>query len=221
GPGVSFTLDIQAPASQITLPLDGAVLPALSAITGTATDNRSGVQNVKITIRRQSDWAYWSGSIWVTTQTWLNAVGTTSWNYTWPAGMGADDYIVYSRATDMATNQEAPGDSVSFRLDTSRPGSTITNPQDGVIYSALSNITGTATDNQGVNKVEISIRRGTDDRYWDGSNWVVTETWLLTTGTTNWSDSWPIVDEGTYTIRSKATDNSGNVEIPGLGVTFI
>lgn len=220
GPGVSFTLDIQAPASQIASPLDGQVLPSLSAIVGTATDNLSGVANVKITIKR-SNGHYWNGNYWVIPETWLNAVGTTSWTYTWPAGLGDDNYLVYSRAADRATNQETPGDSVSFRLDTSRPGSTITSPQNGVIYSALSNITGRATDDQGVNKVEISIRHEADNKYWDRSNWVPTERWLLVTGTSNWSDSWPIVAEGTYTIRSRATDNSGNVEIPGLGVTFI
>ncbi|MDI6795153.1 MAG: Ig-like domain-containing protein, partial [bacterium] len=219
GPGVSFTLDIQAPASQITSPLE-EVLPSLSAVTGTATDNLSGVANVRISIQRQSDNAFWNGNFWVTTQTPLNAVGTTSWSYTWPS-LGDNTYLIYSRATDMAANQETPGDSVTFTIDTSLPASTITSPQSGVIYSAFTTITGTAADNRGVNKVEISIRRHTDDRYWIGSNWVPAETWLTAAGTTDWTYPWPIVNEGTYTIRSRATDNSGNVEIPGLGVTFI
>ncbi len=104
--------------------------------------------------------------------------------------------------------------------DTTPPTSAITaptssdHPTGGVTY----NITGTATDNtggSGVQKVEVST---------DGGN-----SWT-TTGVTDtsgagswatWSYNWTPPLEGTFTIKSRATDNAGNVETPGAGVTVI
>ena len=67
-------------------------------------------------------------------------------------------------------------------------------------------IKGTASDTGSqIQKVEVSTDGGA--------------TWGLATGTTSWSYVWTIPADGTYTIKSCATDNAGNIETPGSGVT--
>jgi len=57
------------------------------------------------------------------------------------------------------------------------PTSTVTMPVDGSWYKSLSSIWGTATDGggSGVAFVEVSIQRDSDNKYWDGSNWKVSQ----------------------------------------------
>jgi hypothetical protein len=79
-------------------------------------------------------------------------------------------------------------------------------------------ICGTASDAvAGVQKVEVSIRRGSAN-YWNGSSFSsAAEVFLTTTGTTAWSFSFPAANfpaSANYTIRVRATDNAGNVQSP-------
>ena len=62
-------------------------------------------------------------------------------------------------------------------------------------------ITGGATaTGSGIQKVEVSTDGGT--------------TWKPANGTILWSYSWTAPENGTYVIKSRATDNVGNVENP-------
>ena len=88
------------------------------------------------------------------------------------------------------------------------PVSIITTPAP---YSAIKGTTctinGTASDGtgSGVATVEVSVDGGA--------------TWSLATGTGNWSYDWTLPSDGTYIIKSRATDNAGNVEQPGADLT--
>jgi hypothetical protein len=111
------------------------------------------------------------------------------------------------------------------KIDTSEPLSSVTTPVNGSYLLSLTTISGTASDGNGsgVLNVKISIKRNSDNLYWDGFAWISSETWLSTSGTTSWSISTglPSWDSGiSYTIRSMATDNVTNIEIPGSGNTF-
>ena len=68
-------------------------------------------------------------------------------------------------------------------------------------------ITGTATDTGGgvVGGVEVSVDGGT--------------TWHPASGRASWSYSWTPSASGSVTIKSRAVDDSGNLETPGAGVT--
>ena len=96
----------------------------------------------------------------------------------------------------------------TFNLETNKPTSSISSPASGATlrHPALS-ITGGATDGtgSGVQKVEVSTDGGA--------------TWKAADGTILWSHSWNVPGNGTYVIKSRATDNVGNVENPGAGVT--
>src|SRR5262245_2022598 len=93
--------------------------------------------------------------------------------------------------------------------DTVRPTSTITFPTAGatVVIGTTVTITGTASDAGGgtVAKVEVSVDGGA--------------TFSAATGTTAWSFSWTPTTPGQVTIRSRATDDSGNVQDPLAQIT--
>lgn len=81
-------------------------------------------------------------------------------------------------------------------------------------------VNGTASEDS--KKVEVQIEQVESKTYWDGQCWVGTPNWLLCNGTTSWS--YPIStyfsENLSYSIKSRSTDISGNLEIPAAGVTF-
>src|SRR5262245_7389651 len=93
--------------------------------------------------------------------------------------------------------------------DTVRPTSAITFPTAGanVAIGTTVSITGTASDAGGgtVSKVEVSVDGGA--------------TFSAATGTTAWSFNFTPTTPGQLTIRSRATDNSGNVQDPPAQIT--
>jgi hypothetical protein len=93
--------------------------------------------------------------------------------------------------------------------DLTAPSSTITSPTSGAtlnIGSAVT-ITGTAADSGGgiIGAVEVSTDNGT--------------TWHPATGRESWSYAWIPAAAGSVTLRSRAVDDSGNMETPSSGVT--
>ncbi|HEY3346178.1 MAG TPA: Ig-like domain-containing protein, partial [Nitrospirota bacterium] len=88
--------------------------------------------------------------------------------------------------------------------------SSINSPVGGALLSGSTfTVTGSAVDGDGsgVQKVDLSF---------DGGN-----TWYAASGTTAWSYQWSLPVDGQFTIKSRATRNSGAVELPGAGVTVI
>ena len=97
---IEVMVDNTRPASLITAPSKGYALNGASyPITGTATDNLSGVTKVEVSTNGGKTWNpanITSGS------------GTTqaAWSYSWPLSDGA--YVIKSRATDNGMNVEKP-----------------------------------------------------------------------------------------------------------------
>ena len=93
--------------------------------------------------------------------------------------------------------------------DATAPSSTITSPTGGanIAQGTTVTITGTAADTGGgvVGGVEVSVDGGT--------------TWHPAVGRTSWSYAWVPSGTGNVTIRSRAVDDSGNIETPGTGIT--
>jgi hypothetical protein len=98
----------------------------------------------------------------------------------------------------------------SQSTDNTRPTTTITSPTSSGSYIAAQpiTITGTASDGGGgvVAVVEVSTDGGT--------------TWHRATGFENWTYTWTPLANGNYTIRSRAVDDSVNLETPGPGTTI-
>ena len=92
-------------------------------------------------------------------------------------------------------------------LDSVAPTTVITSPTSGQTVGAGSAVTirGSASDSDGiVAAVEVSPDNGT--------------TWYRASGTTSWTFNWIAGGEGSVTLRSRAFDDSGNVEVPAGGV---
>jgi hypothetical protein len=211
------------PDTTITAPTNGGYYNSLTNITGTATDNLSGVASVTITIYNSTDGTYWNGSAWAASSTDLSANGTTSWYYSdtgaFPTWATNKAYMVNSTATDNATNTESTPDSNSFTYDTNNPTATITAPVDATWYnSSFANITGTAADTggSGVANVNITIYNSTGGTYWNGTGniWDANLTWMNTNGTTSWYNDSDLpttwTNGTTYIVNATATDNAGN-----------
>jgi Ca2+-binding RTX toxin-like protein len=96
----------------------------------------------------------------------------------------------------------------SQSTDHTAPTSTITPPGPSATLPAYSpvTITGTAVDTGGgiVAVVEVSTDNGV--------------TWHRANGFENWTYSWTPIAGGTYTIKSRAVDDSVNIETAGAGV---
>jgi Bacterial Ig-like domain len=105
-----------------------------------------------------------------------------------------------------------------FLYDITPPVSNITAPASGTQTNAHAyTVTGTSSDPtpdaSGVTAVDVSVNGGTS---WNAA----------TPGSpgnySTWSYNWSSIPaEGTYNIRSRATDGAGNVETPGPGVNLI
>ena len=93
----------------------------------------------------------------------------------------------------------------------------------GCATPAVGDICGTASDSSGVSGVTVSIKRNSDNLYWDGAAFTsVPEVKNNATGTTSWSYPLPasaLTDGVSYTITSRGTDNAGNEEASSV-VTF-
>ena len=101
-----------------------------------------------------------------------------------------------------------PGLTLATRgTDTSAPTSTITSPAGGTSVGdgTAMTISGTASDTGGgvVAGVEVSTDGG--------------DTWHPAVGTTSWSYSWVAHGNPSTTIRTRAVDDSGNLETPSAG----
>ena len=152
--------------------------------------------------------------------------GTVQWS--WGLNSNHDgDQVATSTAMQQATVNlladmgAAPGSLVSGLTyapepaDTTAPTSSITSPSAGATIANGSTVTvsGTATDSGGgvVAGVEIT----TDG----GSTWHPATTISAAAPSVTWSYTWSAAGNGSVTIKSRATNDSGYIETPGSGVT--
>jgi Domain of unknown function (DUF1929)/Bacterial Ig domain/Carboxypeptidase regulatory-like domain/Kelch motif len=98
----------------------------------------------------------------------------------------------------------------SKSTDAVPPASVITSPVSGTTFQLGNTITikGTAADSGGgvVGGVEVSVDGG--------------QTWHRATGRESWSYNWTILTSGSINIKSRAVDDSANLELPSAGVTI-
>ena len=143
----------------------------------------------------------------------------------------AENYVYHSPAGAVTVTLDGTVESVQVdflmrHADTIPPVSSILPSADEIVHESMTEIYGTAYDyapGSGVRKVELCIERNNDRKYWDGDSWGDDETWLLAKGTTEWTFNcggitWD--SNFSYAIKSRATDNTGNVERPTVITTI-
>jgi chitinase len=180
---------------------------------------------VTFTVERKpslgSTWAFVCG-----TDTTPKAFGVLSCDDTPPVS-GSYDYRVTGKLRSWTSSGVA---SIAF-ADSTAPTSVISSPS-ATVYSAstwdagcVATTCGTASDagGSGLQKVELSIRRGSGN-YWNGSAFAsVSQVWNLATGTTSWMYGFPAANfpaDGSYTVFARATDYALNVQSPVTAQTF-
>lgn len=181
----SVYVDEAPPHSVISSPMPASLLPAGDVlVSGTAGDDY-GVASVEL----QFD----DGA-------WETATGTNTWTATL-AHPAEGPHQVRIRATDLVGNMETPGgeQSMTFSVDATPPLSAITSPApESLSPKGTFTVAGTASDANGVAKVEVRVDNGS---------------WEVATGTSDWSATLALSGDGPHQIRSRATDVAGNEEI--------
>ena len=175
--------DITPPEITIASPSSGdTFVTATITVSGTASDDE-GVGKVEVRVG--------SGD-------WVTATGTTSWSATVTLDMGPN--TIHARANDASGNSgEVYTDNVSYVVegseDTTPPSVSITSPSPGDAFeTASTTVSGTASDDEGVGKVEVRVGSGD---------------WVTATGTTSWSAT-VTMSKGLNTIDVRAVDTTGN-----------
>ncbi len=121
-------------------------------------------------------------------------------------GDGLDDGQATISA-DAGSGFKSSEAATTFEVDNEYPTVDITSPNGGDDLEDTPTIKGTASDDAGLDSVKISIERS-DGQYYTGSGWDGTETFLGVSGTTDWSYDTANIDDGSYTVTVKATDQA-------------
>jgi hypothetical protein len=214
--------DSVLPTVAISSPLANKGYASLASITGTSSDATSGIASVTVKLYRYASGAiaagYWNGTSWDAVYTAAKndrpATGTTAWSFTTPA-LGANKYSVTATAKDKAGNAKVSSE-IIFWIDLSTPTVAITSPANGAVVSSLSTVSGTASDGtgSGVVRVDLTIRRLSDNLYWNGTAWtaaVTNLTTVLSNGTWSRTTGMPtgaLLTNGQYTLSANAVDNA-------------
>ncbi len=173
-------------------------------------DNDIGFENV----------TYDSGELTTSEQRWEFPLGT---NYTMILD-GKWYWKVRTKDEDGVWSKYSS--TWSLTIDAHTPSSAPTIPINNGFYNCLDTITGIGSDGavgSGILKIDLAIKRLSDNFYWDGSDWVLLINWVEATGATKWtydSSTIPWTSGTRYNVQSQASDNATNKETPTSGNIF-
>lgn len=225
----SFRNKPRAPDTTISQPfLMNSVASRLLPIKGMAEDD-SGISTVELVIKRFSDSWFWNGEDWQPGSVVLEADVTrpgqqlTTWTYSdIPHGQPTDDLIgLWAQARDTNGNVDESQPWVVFRMDYTRPTSTITHPESSEPIETLS-INGETEDEGGVASIRLVIRELGTGQYYDGKNWVSEWTWFEVPAKLNGRWTWANENlQGYFLVSARAVDHSGNEQSPPTQMRII
>jgi hypothetical protein len=111
-------------------------------------------------------------------------------------------------------------------IDTKAPSSVTNFPVNNGFYNSISSMYGVANEGatgSGIVKIEIAINRHSDNSYWDGTNWVSFDKWLIANGTVEWFYDTSNIEWTTgskYSVQSHAVDSASNIEVSTIKNVF-
>lgn len=117
--------------------------------------------------------------------------------------------IIQAQEASSFTSAET---STTFTVDDTKPSGGVDSPTDGADLNEHPTIEGTASDDTGVDSVELTIQNDAGD-YWNGGSWVTSETTVPASGTNSWTydtGNTGISTDGTYEVSIQVTDTAGN-----------
>ena len=122
--------------------------------------------------------------------------------------------MVTARATDRMGNVTG-SEMLHVGIDRTPPVAAVRSPGADRPVTALSLVTGSATDaGSGVAAVEVQVRRA-DGHTFDGTSWAAGDAWLDAAGSEGWHaaeglPSGANLPDGAYSVVARATDHAGN-----------
>jgi hypothetical protein len=219
------TAGLTSPSPSATSPTAGTAHVAWSAVT-LSPDVPALDPEVTYVVQRKLA----AGSTWSSvcgTGTTPKPYNVLSCDDSPPAAGDYDFRVIASFRTWTSQGTSA----VHVVVDTTAPTSTITFPGSGSYDTSgwtagcSSSICGSASDagGSGLQKVELSVRRGSGN-YWNGSSFAsASQVWNVATGTSSWAYSFAagnLPADGAYTVEARATDDASNVQSPATARTF-
>ena len=195
-----YKYDITDPTSSIVTPSDGDYTNASPlAISGIYADTYSNVNSVEVSVKRNSDNKYWSGSDFTSdTEVFVGTTLTTSWSYEIDSSnlTSGVSYTARSKAYDNAQNTQTPADGVTFTYDSTQ--AVISNLSKD---TTLTSVTITwITDEDTTTQVE----------YWipaEGHQFTTKDTDLTSTHTVVINS---LAENTTYNFKALSDDAAGN-----------
>ncbi|OVE76238.1 hypothetical protein BVX98_06325, partial [bacterium F11] len=255
----SVIMDTSPPVAGSTQVVNGQILRTLVHIAGTASDPsgsfapgfKSNLDQIEFQLYSNSEDLYWSGSLFNTSQsTWVTMVGTDAWTYT-SAALNTELvkpirdgkwFTLLTRAIDNSDNVQSNFvlgiSSLSFRMDTSKPDTTVTKPVDSQSYQSTdlsggSAFTGYSDDAPaqgaaGIDQAQVVLSyvnlSDNDTYYWNGisfssgtpesANWLNADAIQNFVSSQTWkflfSDPNDWVNEGDqqYVVKARARDDT-------------
>lgn len=207
---ITVIVDNAVPASTIDGGINNGIIYSNTwngSITGTASDNLSGVDKVLLSVERTSDGKYYSPD-----DGWINGTeettrittnGTTMWNFTLPEPL-EDIYIIKSHAIDKAGNTENTY-TLTIVLDKTIPE----------VIISLNPATPDASNNWYKTQPEVTLT-ATDANFYK-----IEYQWDSQTGV--WTDyngsPFKLTNEGGHVLYYRAIDKANNLS--GVGIKNI
>lgn len=169
-------VDAQAPTVELRRPASGGTLrQGETSISGVASDGRSGVGSVEVRVQGSG---YDTG--------WQPASGTAGWTYSWTVPDTLSGQVMVSaRATDLLGNSNTS--QATLTVDTQAATAAIGFGDGQLLGGAASVvITGTASDDYSVGKVEINI---------DGEDWAAVNSMSGGATSKTWYYNWTLPED--------------------------
>jgi PKD repeat protein len=223
----------------ITDPIEGRIKPVDQEyqLSGTASAP-SGVQRVQLEIMDRQSRRYLNDDLttWgTTTSNTINAnlasPNGTSTTWSLPLTMTQNRELQVMARTVAVNNAQDPTKATkkfeTFGLVDQTPNTTVTGPATSVVSTFTYTITGTATDDLGVNSISLTLR-DQNNRYLqdDGSTSTTVNSFRITPDvvgavSTSWSYEVTVPYEGTWQAQARAADTSGQSDLDTADRTWI
>ena len=198
-----------------------------SVISGTASDDVVGVglRRVEIALRKAArndsdQFEFWDGSSFLSgvySRQVVNLQANGNWSYSINPSLPPGNYVVSSVALDLAGNVQDPFDNQFFTV-----AAPVVRPTSTISSTSASTISGTASDNVAVARVELAIRDNSKGTFFDGLGFGTYErvvTTLTGSGSSvSWAYNFPSDSDlevgDDYTVVAIAFDVQGNAQMP-------
>ena len=218
--------------TEITTPISGRVNPVSPeswTVTGNASVTTGSVNRVELEIIDRANNRYLQDNLttWSTTANSVNVnlatTGARTTNWSQPLTIVGNRKLELRARTvssgGVADNTKAIKKTETFSLTDQPPGTNVTGPP-SLVRTRTFTITGSATDDVGVNSIGFTLRDSSNNRYLqaDGTVSAIGYTFrfdpdVVGATSTTWSREVTVPYEGTWNAQAKAVDTAGQSDL--------